>query len=115
MDKWIELFSELLVNNGIEVYLLKKYVDDVLLVCSNIILGSFLNSDDKKLFSVQNLKNIIFLYVKAKQRFHWKSLFKLLTILFLFLKFTGDASVDKPIACLDSQLWVGKPSRFRAG
>ena len=56
MDKWMELFSELLVNNVIEVYLLKKYVDDVLLVCSNVILGSYWSSDDKEIIFYPELQ-----------------------------------------------------------
>ena len=34
MDSWITKFRELLETNKVEVFLLKKYVDDVLLIVS---------------------------------------------------------------------------------
>ena len=40
MDQWIEDYRELLVACNVEVKLLKKYVDDVLVVCINLPLGS---------------------------------------------------------------------------
>ena len=110
MDKWMELFSELLVNNGIEVYLLKKYVDDVLLVCSNVILGSYWSSDDKKIIFCPELQKQHISLGKSRTEVSLEIFIQMADNFFSFLKFTGEASVDKPIACLDSQLWVGEPS-----
>ena len=40
MDFWIECFKEKLSKAGIEVWHLKKYVDDVLVLATNLELGS---------------------------------------------------------------------------
>ena len=40
MDIWIERYGVLLGEHGVSVHLLQKYVDDVLVVCSNLPLGS---------------------------------------------------------------------------
>ena len=39
MDTWIQEFRDLLESQGVEIILLEKYVDDVVIVCKNIGLG----------------------------------------------------------------------------
>ena len=41
MDDWVQQFSKLLEENKVEVFLLSKYVDDVLVLCRNFTLGSY--------------------------------------------------------------------------
>ena len=40
MDQWIQDFKKLAERAGVELWLLKKYVDDVLVICTNLELGS---------------------------------------------------------------------------
>ena len=43
MDIWMEKFAEILHQNNIKVFLLTKYVDDVLIVAENVQLGHYWN------------------------------------------------------------------------
>ena len=36
MDSWIEKYRKLLEDNGIEIFLLVKYVDDIFVICRTI-------------------------------------------------------------------------------
>ena len=36
MDKWMDEFVKVLESNGIHVFLIRKYVDDILLICTNV-------------------------------------------------------------------------------
>ena len=40
MDVWIQRYGLLLAKHGVTVHLLRKYVDDVLIICNNLQLGS---------------------------------------------------------------------------
>ena len=40
MDIWLQEFRKILEDNNVNVLLLKKYVDDVLLICPNLRMGS---------------------------------------------------------------------------
>ena len=109
MDDWLKKFREKLEEQGIEVYLITKYVDDVLVVARNVPLGSYWNGDhldyskeveDKHLHSKMD-RSVLTLDI----------LRQLANSVSSFLKFTGEASINgRPIPCLDAQIWVGPPS-----
>ena len=40
MEDWISRFEDKLGKLGIEVHLIRKYLDDVVIICSNLKLGS---------------------------------------------------------------------------
>ena len=41
MDKWLGIFESKVKEAGIKLHLITKYVDDVLIVCTNLQLGQF--------------------------------------------------------------------------
>ena len=59
---------------------------------------------------VQNLKKKLISLGKSQTEVSLEIFIQIADNIFSFLKFTGEATVDKPIACLDSQLLVEKLS-----
>ena len=43
MDSWLRKFRTILEENNIRVFALTKYVDDVLIICQNVTVGSYWN------------------------------------------------------------------------
>ena len=95
---------------GIEVYLATKYVDDVLVVAKNVHLGCYFNGTH-----ITWDQGIMDRHLKDKMdrsKLTLDIMRQVANSICGFLKFTGEASMQgKPIACLDSQLWVGEPSQ----
>ena len=108
MDIWIQCFKVLLKTLGFTIYLLKKYVDDVLLICNNLKLGTRL--EEGKL--VQTEESI----TEDKESGITREELTLETArqadetILPFLKFTGEVSQgpSKSITCLDAKLWYGE-------
>ena len=46
MDKWLGIFESKVKEPGIKLHLITKYVDDVLIVCTNLQLGQFWEEDE---------------------------------------------------------------------
>ena len=109
MDKWLNRFRNKLHQQGVEVYLVTKYVDDVLVIAKNVQLGCYWDGNNitwsqevmnKHLCSNMNRTHLTLDIFKQIANSEGD-----------FLSFTGEASIDgNPIPCLDSQVWVGSPS-----
>ena len=41
MDEWMEIFERILTENGVEIFILTKYVDDVLIICRTLSKDQF--------------------------------------------------------------------------
>ena len=109
MDLGLQMFGSTLRDNGVQVHLLKKYVDDVLLVSSLLRLGSRWNNgriehseewekeDADAGLSQEKVTLQVFIDVANSQ--------------IKFLKFTGEVSEgsDNKIPVLDSEVWWGTP------
>ena len=110
MDRWIQLFRQKLEDHGLIIKLLKKYVDDVVVVVDNIKPGSRLEEgqlryrseweeEDKRQGVTPDQNTMRYLNGVAN------SFFK-------FLQFTTEVSEgeSKRIPVLDSMMWYGNPS-----
>ena len=109
MDNWLEAFKRKLEENNVKIYLLRKYVDDVMIVTRNFELGSYWNGtkvkwnrwikERHKKSGISRSKLTLDIYKQMANSIH------------SFLKFTGEVSdSSEPIPCLDTQCWVGKAS-----
>ena len=109
MDDWMETFRRILRENKVEVYLISKYVDDVLLICKNFKLGSYWNGD-----SVDWSKEVQRKHEQSemsKNKLTLEILIQMADSIHEFLNFTGEVSQEgQPIPCLDFQIWGGKPT-----
>ena len=85
----MEIFENILKTNGIEVYILQKYVDDIFLCLKNLHL------DPPGL---------------SRSRHTLNELLKIANGIFPFLKFRGEIPTDAPMPVLDTEFWVGKPT-----
>ena len=107
MDKWLEIFKQKLDDNNVKVYILTKYVDDILLVTQNFKLGSYWNGSKvvhSKSIGARHRKSGI-----SRSKLTLDIFKQIADSIFQFLRFTGEVSEDgNPIACLDSQIWGGR-------
>ena len=58
MDHWIKQYREILERHGIKVWLLKKYVDDVMVITNNIPIGSRWNGKEITCTEVDALEDL---------------------------------------------------------
>ena len=85
MEDWITKFRTKLEENNIEIFLLTKYVDDILIIRRNLDFGAYWNGDKIS---------------------YWKSVKEK----YISSGMTRECSQgDEPMPCLDTQLWVGTP------
>ena len=104
MDQWMEKFRERLESLEIKLWLLKKYVDDVLVVVTNLPLGSRYR-DGKILQSKESEKEDI-QRDRSKSDVTMSVLKEVANEILPFLKYTGEVSVDgMPIPVLDTVIW----------
>ena len=109
MDVWIKKFKAKLEELGIDIWLCKKYVDDVLVIVTNLKLGTRLK--EGKLEQTEHDLKLDTDEQKTKQEITMNVLRQVACGIFKFLEFTTEVSTSPkdPVACLDTQLWVGKP------
>ena len=111
MDRWIRLFREKLEGYGMIVKLLKKYVDDVLIICVNLKLGSRYQKEQdcivwSKEWELEDLRNGV-----SRSKNTMMVLREVADSVMSFLQFTAEVSEgrEQPVPCLDTQLWYGYP------
>ena len=92
------------------MFLLTKYVDDVLIIARNVHLGCYWNGT-----KITWDEQILDRHIKDKMdrtELTLDIMKQIANSLCEFLEFTGEASCGgQPIPCLDSQLWVGQPEK----
>ena len=109
MDTWLQGFENTIKENNIEIFLLRKYVDDVLLICENLPLGSrwmegkithSAEAEQEDLGQNRTVEQVTMTVMKDVADSQ-----------IAFLKFTGEHSEGetKKVPVLDSKLWYGKP------
>ena len=92
-----------------EIYLLTKYVDDVLVLCKNLDLGA--HYKDGRIQYSTEVKELHVLAGKSRSEVTLGILQQLANEVLDFLKFTGECSIgDTPIPVLDCQMWSGSPA-----
>ena len=108
MDRQIERYKAILERHGIKVHLIKKYVDDVLVLVDNIKPGTRVENNVfvwKKSWEEEDTRKGI-----SVQENTMSILRTLANTIYSFLEFTSEVSTSPthPIPCLDSQVWIGK-------
>ena len=84
----MELFQGCLEQNGTKVYVLSKYVDDILIICDNVRLGSYWNEQ-----RIAWSKSVLAKHTESRMSIDELKLDVLKQIadtLIPFLKFTGE-------------------------
>ena len=107
MELWIREMKQRMENAGFEVFLIKKYVDDVLVVCSKTRRGHRL-VDGRLERSCESFGHDVREKLCEDQK-TLEILIKLANSVMPFLKFTGEASKNtEGIPVLDTTVWIGK-------
>ena len=110
MGKFMREYKALLERHGVEVFLLRKYVDDILAATGCLQLGSRwtgrsieVSEEDRKMDEENS---------RTKEAVTMECLRSMADTVIPWLKFTSEVSEgeEKPVPCLDSQLWVGPPA-----
>ena len=109
MDRWLLMFGSTLRSNGVRIRMLKKYVDDVLLVCNNLRLGSRWHQGNicfSELWEQEDIQT-----GKTREQVTLNVMTKIASTQVSFLKFTGEVSEgpERRVPVLDSELWWGVP------
>ena len=93
------------------MHLLKKYVEDVLIITNNLPLGSRwkggrITCEDDDIMMDEEAG-------RSKQEVTMEVLRQMADTVFKCLRFTAEVAggPEKPLPCLDTQLWMGKPGR----
>ena len=108
MQIWIKKFREKLERAGLEVLILRKYVDDVLIVCQMTKSGHTLSKEGILERTFETFSRDKRERVKPEER-TLGILQEIANGILPFLNFTGEASIEgNPIPVLDSQVWVGE-------
>ena len=98
-----------LKDAGVEVILLKSYVDDVLVVAKNVELGSKFNKDTGKVEVDADLAAKHSQENTTKDTVTLRVITEVANNIISFLEFTGEQSQGKnePVPVLDAQAWFG--------
>ena len=109
MDDWMERYKSILEKHGVKVHLIKKYVDNVLVLVDNLKPGTRLENNAlvwKRSWEKEDARNGV-----TAQENTMNILRSLANTIHSFLEFTSEVSTSpsSPIPCLDSQLWIGEP------
>ena len=108
MNDWIEKFRGVLESNGVKIFTLTKYVDDVMIICQNLKLGQYWNG--REIVYSESVKRKHMDSQMSREKLTLDVLIQVAESIHDFLKFTGECSQNgKPIACLDTQIWTGIP------
>ena len=107
MDSWIAKYRERLEALGVKVWLLKKYVDDVLIVTTNLQMGARVIGD--QVIVTEQSKTEDESNCRSVEEVTMNVLKGEANKIINFLEFTAEVSKgrDAPVACLDTQLWYG--------
>ena len=101
----------MLLDNGVEIHLLRKYVDDVLIVVDNFTPKTRLR--DNKLVWTKETEAIDLASGKSPSQNTSEILRQIACKPNEFLDFTVEVSngPTQKIACLDSEVWCGAPDQ----
>ena len=91
------------------VKLLKKYVDDVLIICVNLRLGSRYNKDQDNIVWSEEYEQEDIREGVSRSKNTIRVLREVADSVMGFLQFTAEVSEgrEQPVPCLDTQLWYG--------
>ena len=108
MDKWLGIFESKVKEAGIKLHLITKYVDDVLIVCTNLQLGQFWEEGElhfcPEKAEEERKKGT------SRSEVTYNAL-KSIENSINFVKFTGEYSEkNQPIPILDTEMWAGVPA-----
>ena len=110
MDRWLKVFEAKCKEAGIEMFLITKYVDDVLIICDNLHLGQYWEEGRIKYCQIKDQEDEK--SGKSRSEITYGILKEIANSVMGFLKFTGEVALDSLIPVLDIQLWVG-PSKAK--
>ena len=106
MEDWIRKLHGKLVDKGVQVHLLTKYVDDVLIVVDTMDLGSRWTSEG--ICSTEETVQEDTSNCRSRQEVTFEVLKQAANEITPYLKFTGEASVrETGIPVLDTKIWFG--------
>ena len=109
MEKFLGEYRRLLEEHGVEVLLLRKYVDDILSITSKLEVGSRWtgNSISRRQEDIEEDTA----QGRSPETVTMEVLRAMADTVIPWLQFTAEVSegIEKPVPCLDSQLWVGTP------
>ena len=107
MEVWLQTFKERLEKAGIKVWLMRKYVDDVIVVCSMARRGDRVLGDGTIGRTCESLGEDRRSKVSRPQ-VTLNLLEAIANKVLPFLKFTGEAAEgDQGIPVLDTRMWFG--------
>ena len=109
MWRFLKKYRSLLEDNKVEVFLLRKYVDDILIATGCLPLGSRLTGSAitaKEEDMMEDEEGGV-----SKEQVTMNCLREMANSVIPWLEFTSEVSEgeQRPVPCLDSQLWVGRP------
>ena len=109
MDFWIEELEKLMKENNMVVHLLTKYVDDVVVVCDKLELGSRFKGG-RIVIEAEDVANDV-REGRTMEDVTFKVQNEMANSILSFLEFTGEYAMEgRPIPCLDTEVWVGEPT-----
>ena len=109
MDKWIKLFKQKLDGYNIVVKLLKKYVDDVLVICLNLRLGTRYSKEQYTIVWSKGWEEEDEDNGTSRDANTMEVLRGIADSMRPFLQFTAEVSEgeDRQVSCLDTQFRYG--------
>lgn len=111
MAIFLDTLEELMTNAGMEVLVLRKYVDDILGVTRKLELGSRYNKVDNLITVTQEAREEDEAMGRSQEEVTLECLKAMANCVFDFLEFTGECSVgEAAIPCLDMEVLVGRPT-----
>ena len=107
----MEIFKERLDSLGIKTWLIKKYMDDILVIVSNLPIGT--RYTDGKLNHSKEGETQDKEKNRTASEVTMDVLKQIANDIIPFLEFTTEVSngEEEPVPCLDSQLWFGTLNR----
>ena len=108
MDEWMDEFVKILEDNGLTIFCICNYVDDILFLFLNVKLDAIWQ---ETIFdTAQNSKKYTFLK-NGQMRYFICIFIRLPDSLVVFFKLNGETSIDgTPTAHLDCQIRGWEPS-----
>ena len=107
----LEEVQQIMIDNNMPVHLLKKYVDDILMITDRLQLGARYCKHERKIKVTQSDADQDQIDGKSREQETYEVMREVANSVLKFIKFEGEYSVEgNPIPCLDMEIWVGRPT-----
>ena len=90
MDKWLATFEDKVAKSGINLHLITKYVDNVLIVCNNLRLGEYW--EDEQIKFSKELEERHIRDQTSRSEVTYEALKAIANSILDFVQFTGEFS-----------------------